>query len=458
MLPSKIEYMLNPRRNLFSLFPPLALIIMVGLMALQRNTSLTFSNTSVFISFFVNAGVSLYGLLALETFPYSLNQVYWLFNIAFLFAAPLFQYHSGIQPWGGTPFLNEEFLRANLYILFANLIYLSAYQSSGPHKHRRSKRPEETLNYHRGIILSIFSLCMLGILYKMMGQALFNRKYFDLTLNFGNTVSGHLLNDCIRFFAAAALIMLNFFIREHDHNKKISRLRLFFAVLTVLTIFPLSLPRFYIAAVYLGAILSFFNLQKRYIFPIFFLLAIFIIFPFLSYLRDFTIYQWITAPTPFSYSYFFLGGDFDSYSMLVRTLRYVDQHGIVYLHQLMGVFFFFIPRHLWLMKPIGTGAMLSEHLKMTYKNVSCPFIGEAYINLGFIGIVLFYYALAKMYFFLDREYWKSSLNTFMKTFYICFLSMTFFMLRGDLLSSFSYTIGFLIAIAIVYKVLIVRKA
>jgi len=72
-----------------------------------------------------------------------------------------------------------------------------------------------------------------------------------------------------------------------------------------------------------------------------------------------------------------------------------------------------------------------------------PFPAEGYINFGIIGILLFAFILSLISKITDNWYKYNDLRLFFSLF-VCFHMV--FMLRGDLMSSFAYLIGILLAI------------
>jgi hypothetical protein len=88
---------------------------------------------------------------------------------------------------------------------------------------------------------------------------------------------------------------------------------------------------------------------------------------------------------------------------------------------------------------------MGESLGWTFTNVSCPLPGEAYINFGAFGIILFGIGSGFISKLMDRFYWekKSDVKTKFDVLYAISLMMFFFMLRGDLLSSWAYMVAFI---------------
>jgi hypothetical protein len=174
-----------------------------------------------------------------------------------------------------------------------------------------------------------------------------------------------------------------------------------------------------------------------------------LIFPFLNNFRNFGEYTEIKLGFDFQ---MFLTGDFDSYQNFALI---VSNDIVTYGSQLLGVIFFWVPRSLWPGKPIGSGAFVADKLNLIFSNISANYFAEGYINFGFLGIFIFLLLIAYLTAKFDKIYWTRIINlnnNFLTILYLISLGMLFFMLRGDVLSSFAYTIGFILAALFVYKI------
>ena len=146
---------------------------------------------------------------------------------------------------------------------------------------------------------------------------------------------------------------------------------------------------------------------------------------------------------------------FDSYI----SFAYVyEKEFVTYGYQLLGSLFFWVPRSLWPSKPIGSGHTIAEmdNLFEEFTNISMNFLGEGYINFGFIGIFLFIAFLALVAKKMDYTFWVKYRGDYRNTFslyYFYFLCMMFFFMRGDLLSGTAYTVGILFVSTVIQKIL-----
>ena len=87
---------------------------------------------------------------------------------------------------------------------------------------------------------------------------------------------------------------------------------------------------------------------------------------------------------------------------------------------------------------------------------TATYFAEGYINYGFIGVLMFTILLSIFTAFQDKKYWSNSSLDFSSSSYFLLLGLILFIMRGDLLSSFSYTCGFLIGYWVVKKLLIIK--
>jgi len=138
--------------------------------------------------------------------------------------------------------------------------------------------------------------------------------------------------------------------------------------------------------------------------------------------------------------HFLQAGHFDAYQNFTRLIS-IDY--ISYGYQLYGPLFFFMPRVIWETKPIGSGHLLAELSNMDFTNISMPLIAEGYINFGIVGSLIFIglFGLLSKYF--DSLYWElkqiTSTNIYYAIYYLL-IGLSLFILRGDLMSSFAYSI------------------
>lgn len=148
--------------------------------------------------------------------------------------------------------------------------------------------------------------------------------------------------------------------------------------------------------------------------------------------------------------------NFDAYANFLATIEYVSVEGFSFGQQLTSAFLFFVPRSMWQNKPHTTGQVIGDYLienhSFWFNNLSNPFISEAYLNFGIIGIILFAFILAfvitkAILFLKSKDYLKKTLAFFLAIHLIYFL-------RGDFTNGFSQLILVGFGIYIIPKMIV----
>ena len=142
-------------------------------------------------------------------------------------------------------------------------------------------------------------------------------------------------------------------------------------------------------------------------------------------------------------------GDYDAYAMLTIVLDHVQNYGITWGKQLVGVMLFWMPRSIWATKPIGTGHFVATQKGWLFTNLSAPLPAEAIINAGRIGMLLWAFILGWIICKLDKLYWNRNNadkenKTPFELLYPVLIMFFFFMNRGDLLSSTAYMTAYIV--------------
>jgi oligosaccharide repeat unit polymerase len=140
----------------------------------------------------------------------------------------------------------------------------------------------------------------------------------------------------------------------------------------------------------------------------------------------------------------------------LQSFKYVAQEGYLYGQQLLGAIFTFIPRESWESKPVITGLVLVEALNGEFWNVSTGIIGEAYIDFGMLGVLLYGLILGLFSVIFDYFLRRPYLLYAQGIAYIA-LGLVFFNLRGALLTTIGYTYGGLAAVTVVYVIIVATR-
>lgn len=414
---------------------------------ITQNFSLRVFFTSIFIQLF-----SVYHIFSDTDKPYSLKKIFYLFSLFFLGFAPFVQFSNKISFWGYRSLLEYEYFYMNLIILFILFGYEILYRYF--YKKELSFRtlnilPLFTLNrgLSGGKLLFLFSLSLIAfylIFYynKFNFIALLYRGGEFTRMKIDSSVSLIISN----FVRPIPVICLLFYLLFAKRNIFFFSA---FLVLALLTCSPFGMPRFQVAALYIPVLLSFGLFRGKNVFSILIIVGLMIVFPFLDNFRYLDSTREITVGLNYD---MFKEAHFDSY---LNFAAIVFNNIITYGRQLLGVLLFFIPRSIWPTKPVGSGAYFADISDFSFTNISANYFAEGYINFGFIGIFIFLILLAYLTAKLDKIYWTKMVfmrNTSFSVVYYVLLGMLFFVLRGDLMSSFAYTMGIFFSIMFVTKI------
>lgn len=416
-----------------------------------------FSNSVYFTSLIIQL-ISIYYVFSKENKGYSLNKTFYLFSLFFLGIAPLLQFYKGVNLWNSRPLNENDYIMLNiiiiiiifLYQLFYNYFYSKKINKKNE-KFIRNLNVDENLSHSRTLILILLSVISFVVLF-----------YYNNYSIISMMVRGGELKESVEFSSSSRLIITNVFrpltmmclLYYITSKSNVFFVYLILITSTLITSSPFGTARFQAAAMYIPLLLLTISwLRKNNNFSLIFILGLLLVFPFLDNFRRFTPGEHLELGFDFN---MFLQGHFDSYQNFALI---VSENIVTWGRQLLGVIFFWIPRSVWPNKPIGSGHFLAEKQRLSYSNISCNYFAEGYINFGFLGVLIFIIALSYVTAKLDKMHWTISVhsnNNYFNVIYYVLIGMLFFVLRGDLLSSFAYTIGFLVSIWLVHKIVSLR--
>lgn len=393
---------------------------------------------------------------------YSLETIHWIFFFFFFFFAPIIQYSYGAFPWE-LQATTDELFKANI-LLFAwgILFFLGSKVRVKKDKAIADDSNEKALHINPSV-LNLF--IMISILITI---------YYVINVGFGNLLS-HGTNSSFFIIEQQSLSLLflnatrSFVLFTFVFcvlNKQGGGFQCCISLVCLLIcIFPLGVARNAMAIVYVGLFALLFEkfLTGRK-FTYIFLLGLIIVFPLLNVFRHASLGEAQVGKalqkilTDFLNEY--TAGDYDAYSMFIQTIRYTARFGIEYGMQFVGAMLFFIPRTIWEGKPIGTGATIFTKWGRDFTNVSCPLPSEFFINFGGVGLLVSAFAVGYLARRLDNAYWKRQLLRKEKQFsyidiiYPFLIPAFFFIMRGDLMSSFAYTSAYIVVAYFMYFIAI----
>lgn len=405
-------------------------------------------NLVVMLSFFINAIVILAQILKVSPLGYRINDMIWIYMLIFLVIAPIIQYITGKFPWWNSEFITDSILvYSNMMVLIFIITFLIIRKKIFINLDMEKKHYIEFKNVNLVLDLIFYFSCIASLyIISKVG-------FFDLfSRNTNSTgLSGAMSLIVTNAFNAFPIIGISMHMLYRKNYNRFYKKYQFIIILGlgVLVNFPTGIPRFKMAAIYIGIILIICSsFKNKYTFKYIIMIGLLFLFPLINVFRynsfDSILSLDIMLPNP---TEDFLKGDFDSYAMLARSVIYTQYEGLTYGRQLVGSILFFIPRFIWSNKPIGSGATIAEKFGWQFTNVSCPFIGEGYINFGVLGVIIFAIVFSFTVTNMEYKYEYMIVNeiknfSIIRILYPYMLGFVFFILRGDLLSSLSYVIGF----------------
>ena len=413
------------------------------------------------------AFVSCLSLFLYRNRPYSLFKIVHLFLLFFMCIAPFFQYKNDIVLWGGKGFTESDYIYTSIVLLIIVLLYNSVYYFIDKYSKCKftnyiSKNISSSIVINKSLRKREFYLfCLISIFIFLTVAYACNFNLFYLFLRGGVSEEDTQIIDAFEanIPQSISLIIVNFLkpmsvvLFLAAYKLKANKIQVvILGLLMLLCAFPTSMPRFSADAMDIPVLLTFSNFfKKTNVFVFVFVFGLLVMFPFLNNFRYFTSDKEIEFGLNFD---MFLEGHFDAYSSFLRVLV---NDVVTYGYQLLGCILFWLPRSMWVSKPIGSGAFLCEELNLNYSNISCCYFAEGYINGGHMGLIFFTIILAIYSATFDKTYWRlkenRKNNIFFEILYFLLLGLTFFILRGDLLSAFAFTMGFCCTVYSIYYLL-----
>lgn len=407
--------------------------------------------SSVFIQIF-----SLVILFSRRKMPYSLNKAFYMFSLFFFGIAPILQFYSETSFFGARKLLEREYFLMNLLIIVIMLIYELFYTiffykklSKDKIKSMTKYEVDQHLTIFQTTLLIVISIVSFCFMFYANSGSILSMLVRGGEFKEESASSSSSINLIVyQFCRPLSIICLFYYIISKNRNYLVM---LVLTILALITCSPIGMPRFAAAALYIPLLLLTLRTftYSPYKFSLTFILGLLVVFPFLNIFRLFGDATEVDLSLNFDT---FLTGNYDSYQNFALI---VFEDIITWGKQLLAVILFWVPRTYWPDKPIGSGATVGEILHFNWTNVSANYFGEGYINFGFPGIAIFTFLLSYFTARMDNLYWTLIFNSkrnFFRVIYFIMIGMLFFILRGDLLSSFAYTMGVIFACFTVFKI------
>lgn len=391
--------------------------------------------------------------------PYTLYFMHGVFVFLFFFCSGVSQFNNGLA-WG-LKFSDETVIDANYVIILWLLSFEIFYRLKKRSVNKKFNTKtvidiNEEICEFRGGRLNIltFVLVILALYYISHGINIYiGRSEWKNAFSGDDSIPQ--IISLVVTSAVCGMVYFHIILRTYYFKSYGGFLYfIFLLILTFLVYPPTVITRFRVAMIYGGVLLVLVDLmgKKRFIFPLFIMCSLLLIFPVMNVFRDldFENLENISFLVNSAFANYFSRADMDAYSMLVATVEYVRKYDVTYGWQILWVLLFFVPRDFVYSKAEGSGNLVIHQFDYFVNNVSCPLPAEGYLNFGLFGVIILAFVFATAIRFFDEVYWKGRYR-FINILYPALLFFVLFILRGDLLSSFAYIVGFVFVVGVLYK-------
>lgn len=436
---AKVNTIVNISKSSFFI-----LFFVINLFLVVNHRLTAFSSITFLILF-----ISIYFGLLVSSMKKILNLKLMIFSFGYFFhyLSPLIQIKNGIFP-NHLPIDNQYIPRANLILLifYTVILFLPSLKVTFADS---SKNLVKNITKNRLDFFNIITILMLFMVIMVFGPSYFlgGVSVYD----FFDTSISLVIIAVINGLSVANFLYTLIFINQV--RKKNNFLRLFLSFIPFILINNVfTLSRYYLAFIIILFIVVFFR-DKISPFSFMFLLSIglTLLFPILNTFRggvDTYVSSniWNTITNQYTQLHF------DSYSQIITSLKYVDDMGYMMGKTTISSLLFFLPRAVFTVKTEGLGAILGQYLSETtiygqilgdFNNLSASLVSELFVNFSYFGVLLVPWLL---FFVLKHTGIEKE-----PILYGIFLGFSFFIMRGDLMSSFAYFIGAIVTIYFIPK-------
>ncbi|PRY82458.1 O-antigen polymerase [Alkalibacterium olivapovliticus] len=434
-------------------------ILLAGVLLIYVLTffnNLSSLSINVYLTFFINFIVVVAGILKCEL-PISLNKINWYFLLIFLVIIPFYQLTSGYAP--RNMFLTEyEIMFTNVLILIWCIGYYLSYNMKNA-EIKVMTGDSLVLPQSKSFYLFLVVISIVCLAYESATTG-FANLFIRGTSDFDDDTFGILIYFLTRSIPAISLAIYLWTIKKKirifpKYHMVIISLILF--VVTFILNNPVTLSRFLIGAIYMGLLISLFNISifKGKRFDILLIFSIVIIFPLMYALKFYTLEQMFSPEYTLEINNY-NSVDFDAFQMIGRTIRFVETYGYQYGRQLRSVLFFFMPRDILDIKGIPSGQLVATIQNVSYTNLSSPIVAEGFIDFGIVGVILYSFVCGKITKFFDYKTYtlkKDSNNIYFIEIAFSFLiGYLVYIYRGALQPTFLRLMGFFLFLIVIYAV------
>ncbi|MEN6461382.1 MAG: O-antigen polymerase [Syntrophomonas sp.] len=374
--------------------------------------------------------------------------IFLIFCYSFFFIAPIMQIKSGYFP--NTMAYNPTLVtKANIYIFVFMLIFSISYFLIK----NSIKRPIELIDIPKHtyfIMLAVSIIVLIIFLPELLGYYVNRSDALISSVKSTRLIAEHFLFYIPLFLVGYLLYYKEKFSKHSYYLNIIVSLGLLFWFIN-----PVVSYRNMLGPVYIALLFSFFYDKINRNIRAFVLISLVLLIGFPATYEITHGYVEIRdlIPSLFNIKIFdtYRQIHYDAYGNFCAFIEYAHKAGYCNGKQLLGTLLFFVPRSIWVTKPVGSGIIIGDYLmqyyNMWFNNISAPLIAEGYFNFGIFGIVAYSMGLACLAAWIYRL--MSRGNNYCWFVGVCSSVHLIFLLRGDLMSSFAFLIGMLFAILVI---------
>ena len=397
-----------------------------------------------------------------------ISMTFWVFVYVFLGLTPFLQLLSKHLPLGGS--YGHQAIKTTFFIIFYGLLFYEIGWWVGckrlPHITGIIRKfvTSRYVDFWKASILSLTAFVLIVFIVLKLGGIksllLPREEQLNLLIEITEKENQAKLQIVAALLKVPIFIVLILFYSIWNHERITSVYnnrfavwkKLLFFLIIILNIFinnPISSPRYWFGTIVLSLIYLSVRWRNKLSFAILGIAitsSLLFVFPLSDIFRHTTDIEKVALRDSGNIIYPLVNkGDYDSFQQIINTTEYVEDHSISFGKQLVGTFMFWVPRNLWSGKPIASGVVVSEYKGYEYTNLSLPLWGEAYMDGGFLGVIIIFTLYGVFVGIAEKIYIESKLHgiNFINIFVPVFAAYQFFLLRGTLMSAFAYLIPIL---------------
>lgn len=387
---------------------------------------------------------------------FNLANSFYGFTLIFLGLYPLVEFKMGVIYWNGQDIDTVSYIAASIMVLLSLFMFQFGYMSVFKMPLRLARKKTSVKDQSSGLSRNMLMICLL-VLVVPCAYLLQRFNYNLLALQFRGMSELIETVFIMEFFFWKPLIFNIIFLTLliMVKTKSVSFLKVIFLFAFILFFAgPLSMPRFLVFSLYVPLFFLLLGWHRkkdcRFIGAVFF--GMVFAFPLMDLFRWFGVDDNVSFETMVNPEYYF-AGHFDAFQNFARIII-LDVH--TYGEQILGAFLFFIPRSIWVTKPVGTGFLLAEQAGLSFNNISLPLVAELYLDYSIPGIIVGFLVLGTLYRYIDEralrlEYRVSLFDLAKLIAYAEFVCLQYYLLRGNLLACVAFSTAILTSVFVAYS-------